>query len=207
MPVNPNQCRKCKLAPPLVIMVLTNGKPKGICRNCYNLAERDRRYKGSIAKGFYNARGSLQSHNARALASVPAPGAYPLTYLNSGDTVGYIVLKRDSYLISLWHALARYTIDQASTALYLSNQGLSIGSAPIPLVGPEGARIDLETIGDTLAPEAIADKLIVLDLKLQDYAVRKVRAELEGLAGKQRSIKPVPKAKRKRARSLATPKP
>jgi hypothetical protein len=164
------------------------GKPRGICRDCYNLQERDRRYKGSIAKNFYNARGALQSHNARALASLRAPGAYPLTYLNSGQNIGYIVLKLDSYLITLWHNQQnRYHIDQASTALYLSNQGLSIGSTSIDLTAPDGAILDPDTVGNTLPIEVVADKLIILDVKLKEYAVKKVREELEGFKEKRKT--------------------
>lgn len=197
-------CYKCKLSEPLIKMSLTNGKPRGLCNDCRNLIERDSRNRQGIAKGFYNARSSLTLYNGRALGSLKAPEAYPLTYLNSGKQIGYIVFKYDSYLVNIWHSQGRYRIDTASMALWLSNQGLAIGSAPIALESPQGARVDLETIGDELTPENVADKLVVLDLKLQDYAVNKVRAELKALQDARRSINPPQKPKRKRAKRQAS---
>lgn len=181
MAVNPNQCRKCKLETPIIEMTYYKGISRRLCRDCYNITQRDRYNRNGLSKGSYNFRHSLTTHNGRCLASLPAPKAYPLTYLNTGDVVGYIVLKRDSYLVKAWQALDLLAIDQYSTALWLSNQGLSIGLEAITLTDPEGAPIDLEQVGKGLELGKAVDRLYMINLNLQNYAVKKVKAEIDAL--------------------------
>ena len=178
-------CRYCNLSEPLVEIQLSNGKPEGYCKSCYNYRYKDRLVAKAQTRGLFNNSQASNNHNASALRSLQAPNAYPLTYLNTRKRVGFIVLLPDAYYVSLWsdRHIGRYAINQYGMALWLANQGVIIGSTELPIQDPLGQPVALETLGAELPLKDVCDYLIMFDVKLNEYAIRKVREELGLLKG------------------------
>lgn len=175
-PIDPNQCRHCGLSPPVIVMPLLRGKPRGICNTCRRQVEQKLRVKSNLYKGYYNTAHNLTSVNYKTLASLKL-GAYSLTARHTEAIEGYIVVKKDQIYVSVWNRSHLFHYDLFGVSTFLGNLNVFI-SKPTSLTAPNGASVELESVGIGLTLENVQDALVMYDEKLKDYAVKRIKAEI-----------------------------
>jgi hypothetical protein len=98
------------------------------------------------------------------------------------------VILEGYYYIYLWNTARLIERDLYGFSIWLSNQNIIVDPAPILLRAPDGAAIDITEIGAGMIPCNVADLLVMYDRKLQEHAVKKLRAEIQkekrGVRGK-----------------------
>lgn len=171
-------CRYCKLSPPHVtIPILPSGKSRGECLRCRADKQTLARNKSAIYKGLVFKANGLFNYNYKALSTIPY-GAYRLMDKSKGTQVGYIVIKNGAYYVSLWNDSYLVRPSLFGMATLLSDFNLVIESAPITLLTPQGAAVDLESIGVGMPIGDIADRLAMFDLSLQERVYKRLKREL-----------------------------
>lgn len=175
--VDKTVCRHCKLAPPHIQMLYVRDKPRGECIECRRaLRQRDSLKKHAFTY-FYNNLSNLTAINFKLLASL-SPGAYPLLDRSYKAPAGYFAILRGYFYVYLWDKDRLIERDLYGFSTWLSNQNLVIDPAPIVVNDPTGAVVELETLHVGMIPTNIQDLLVMYDVKLQDYAVKRLRDEI-----------------------------
>ncbi len=183
--VDKHQCRHCKLSSPHIQMLYVKGKPRGECKQCFRLITQQRRLKAGVFGNFYNNLNNLVALNCKFLASLP-PGAYPLLDRTYKRSAGYFAMLEGYFYIHLWDKARLIERDLYGFSTWLSNQNLIIDPAPITLEDAQGAVVELGTIGLGMVPMSIQDLLCMYDRKLQEHAVKTLRAEIDREKKRQR---------------------
>jgi hypothetical protein len=196
-----NQCRYCKQREPVVKIRRVKGEPNGECAECNRDRQAAHRLKVNFHTEVYRSVSVLVSSNYKILA-VLKPGVYPLLSRVTKERIGYLAIKpmaSGQIFINLYNYNELYEYDLIAIASMLGNRNVFVSPDQIDLLDAEGTPLALERIGAGMPVKDACDKLIWLDKKLLDRAMRLVRDEINNakranmalaVAARQRSKNP-----------------
>lgn len=185
-PKKPEACKFCKLSPPLVVMSMLRGKSRGVCNKCMTFRLRADRNKAKLSKplktGIASAR-LLLTHNYDCLTHITF-GAYKLILKLNNKPIGYLIVLNGKVYVNTWNEeyLFKYMLYPISAFL----ADLNVIIDPIPVKA-----LYSDQVGLGLPLEDASDRLVAFDVKLQDYAVKRLQrliAEAKGLVGAKAGV-------------------